>query len=91
MTLQQFLDYFKEKYQLEVTMLSCGVSMIYSFFMAKDKLKERLPKKLTDVIAEITKQAIPETKTYMTMEVCTNRIEDDEEVDVPYIRYQFRS
>jgi ubiquitin-activating enzyme E1 len=90
MTLQQFLDYFKEKYQLEVTMLSCGVSMIYSFFMAKDKLKERLPKKLTEVVAEITKQAIPPTKSYMTMEVCCNRIEDDEEVDVPYIRYQFR-
>jgi len=90
LTLQQFLDYFKEKYQLEVTMLSCGVSMLYSFFMNKDKLKERLPKKVTDVIAEVTKQPIPETKSYVTMEVCCNRIEDDEEVDVPYIRYQFR-
>jgi len=90
MTLQQFLDYFKEKYQLEVTMLSCGVSMVYSFFLAKDKLNDRLPKKITDVIADITKQPIPETKSYLTMEVCCNRLEDDEEVDVPYIRYQFR-
>jgi ubiquitin-activating enzyme E1 len=90
LTLQEFLDYFKEKYQLEVTMLSCGVSMIYSFFMSKDKLKERLPRKLTDVIVDITKQPISPSKSYLTMEVCCNRIEDDEEVDVPYIRFQFR-
>jgi len=46
LTLQQFLNHFKEKYQLEVTMISCGVCMIYSFFLPKDKLAERLPKKI---------------------------------------------
>jgi len=85
MTLKEFLNYFKEKYQLEVTMISCGVSMIYSFFLQKDKLAERLPKKLSEVVAMVSKQALPKTKTFLTLEICVNRIEDDEEVDAPSV------
>jgi ubiquitin-activating enzyme E1 len=90
LTLQEFIEHFKQKYQLEVTMVSCGVAMVFAFFMGKDKLAERMPKKLSEVVALVNKQAIPENRNHLTLEICVNRIEDDEEVDVPFVKYTFR-
>jgi ubiquitin-activating enzyme E1 len=89
-SLQQFLDYFKETHKLEVTMMSSGVSMLYSFFMAKDKLLERLPMKISTLVETISKQTLPQNKKYLVLEVCCTRLSDDEDVDTPYVRYKFR-
>jgi ubiquitin-activating enzyme E1 len=91
LTLQEFLDYFKEKHQLEISMVSCGVAMVYAFFMGKDKLAERLPKKLSEVVSIVNKQAIPANKSHLILEICANRLEDDEEVDVPFVKYTFKN
>jgi ubiquitin-activating enzyme E1 len=89
-TLKQFLEYFKEKHQLEVTMMSSGVSMLYSFFMQKDKLQERLPMKISTLVETISKIPLPQNKKYIVLEVCCTRMSDDEDVDTPYVRYKFR-
>ncbi len=42
MTLREFLDYFKNKHQLDINMLSYDVAILYSFFMDKKKVAARM-------------------------------------------------
>eukprot|EP01004_Peranema_trichophorum_P003089 NODE_209_length_3229_cov_21.355119_g181_i1.p1 GENE.NODE_209_length_3229_cov_21.355119_g181_i1~~NODE_209_length_3229_cov_21.355119_g181_i1.p1 ORF type:complete len:1014 (+),score=212.75 NODE_209_length_3229_cov_21.355119_g181_i1:54-3095(+) len=87
-TLKEFIDYFQEKHKLEINMISCGASILFSFFGAKAKTQERLKKPLSEVVKEITKSEFSPSQRYINMEICC--VLDDEDVDVPYVRYAFR-
>ncbi|VDK87878.1 unnamed protein product [Dibothriocephalus latus] len=81
MTLQEFLDYFKEKHKLDITMLSQDVSMLYSFFMPQNKRADRL---------KMNKKHIAPHVRALVFELCATDI-DGEDVDVPYVRYVLNS
>ncbi|KAF9980991.1 SPS-sensor component ptr3 [Mortierella antarctica] len=88
-TLQEFLDYFKEKHELEIAMVSAGVSMLYTSFMAKDKKKERLPMKFSKLVETVSRKPTPAHVKAFTVEVvCYDR--DGEDVEVPYVVVRFR-
>eukprot|EP00040_Diaphanoeca_grandis_P004025 m.26770 g.26770 ORF g.26770 m.26770 type:complete len:1008 (+) comp15539_c0_seq2:94-3117(+) len=86
MTLQAFLDHFENDESLEITMLSCGVSMLYTFFMQPAKKKQRLAMTLSEIYAEVSKKPIPDHVRFLVFEVCVDDA-DGEEVDVPYVCY----
>ena len=89
LTLKEFIDYFKSKHELEITMLSCGQSMLFSFFMPKKKLDERLPMKMTELVESITKKPVPSHVKSLVMEVCVND-RNEEDVEVPYVKLNIR-
>jgi len=87
-TLQEFIDFFMKQHQLEISMISCGATIVYSFFTAKSKLKERLATPISKVVQEVSKQELPAAQRYIILEICVTY--KDEDVETPGVRYKFR-
>jgi ubiquitin-activating enzyme E1 len=84
MTLHALLEHFSQQHKLEITMMSCGVSMLYSFFMPKKKVEERKAMKLSQLVESVTKKPLQPHVLSLVLEVCCND-ESGEDVEVPYI------
>lgn len=80
-TLQLFLQYFKDKYGLEVTMVSHGVKMVYVPFMPGHK--KRLPQQMVKLLKPSSGQL------YMDLIINLEGNEDDD-IACPPVRYYFR-
>jgi ubiquitin-activating enzyme E1 len=88
MTLKELLEYMDSEYQVELTMLSSGVSILYSDFMNRKKMNERMSMKVKDIVVSVTKKELVDNQKYLILEMITNDKETDEEVELPYLRFK---
>mmetsp|Transcript_2071 Transcript_2071/g.3691 ORF Transcript_2071/g.3691 Transcript_2071/m.3691 type:complete len:1061 (+) Transcript_2071:100-3282(+) len=89
-TLQEFIQYFETEYNLDVSMISHGVSILFSFFANKKKLAERKKMKMSEVCASVTKKELPSNQLFLIFEIIANDLDTDEEVELPYVKFRFR-
>lgn len=85
-TVQEVLDWLKEK-ELTAYSISCGQSLIYNNIFPKHK--ERLNKKMSELVVTIAKLEIPVSRKHFDVVIAC---EDDEgeDVDVPLVSIKFR-
>jgi len=91
LTLEALMAHFQDKYGLEVTMLSHGPSMIfYNFGVGlKKKVKDRLKQRVSELVQQVGTAKIGENDKYIILEACVQN-EEEEEVEIPYVRMRFR-
>lgn len=89
-TLEQFFRHFETEYNLEISMLSQGVSILYSFFANKKKVAERMKMPMSKIVQSITKKEFPPNQLFIILEIIANDKTTDEEVDLPYVKFRFR-
>lgn len=88
-TMKEFIDFFQNKYKLEITMMSSGSAVIYSFFGNKKKIQERMAMPMAQVVQDVSKIEFAAKQRYINIEVCCSDAEGND-VDVPFIKYQFQ-
>jgi ubiquitin-activating enzyme E1 len=82
-TLQEIIDWFAEKHELELQMVSQGVSMLWSAFTPAKKAAERLPKHISALVTEVSKKQLPAWQKSLLVEVMADD-KSGEDVEVPY-------
>eukprot|EP00800_Vazella_pourtalesii_P005129 TRINITY_DN1595_c0_g1_i1.p1 TRINITY_DN1595_c0_g1~~TRINITY_DN1595_c0_g1_i1.p1 ORF type:complete len:700 (-),score=170.32 TRINITY_DN1595_c0_g1_i1:520-2619(-) len=89
MLLGELIGLFKEKYKLNITMLSQGVALIFAFFTEAKKKKERMEMSVSKAVESVTKKPLPEHVGSLVLEICCDDPEGND-VEVPYIKYDLK-
>lgn len=88
MTLKGLMDYLNEEYHVNLVMLSHGVSILFSDFMNKKKMSERMNMTIKDIVESVTKKTLNPAQKYLILEMITHDRENDNEVELPYLRFR---
>ena len=82
----------KNKYNVQVTLLSSGKAFLYSDYLPGNKHAVRKPRLIEDVYREICDEKIPDTRYYLALEVGGTYLGDDKgsDVSMPTIKYNFK-
>ncbi|EMD40801.1 hypothetical protein CERSUDRAFT_111385 [Gelatoporia subvermispora B] len=83
-TLKEIVDWFQKEHKLDVSMVSQGVSMLWSSFVGKKKSEERLPMKFSKLVEHVSKKPVPPHTKHLIVEVMVSD-EEGEDVEVPFI------
>ncbi|RSH84322.1 uncharacterized protein EHS24_005840 [Apiotrichum porosum] len=83
-TLKEIIEWFETEHKLELQMVSQGVSMLWSSFTPPARAAERLPKRISDLVTEVSKKQLPAWQKSLLVEVMANDAEG-EDVEVPYL------
>ena len=79
----------KEKYQVNITIISCGKVNLYNGYHPSKSHAPRLAKNLEDLYRELSKEPITKGKKYLKLEFCAETLAEGCDCSMPQIKYYF--
>ena len=67
-----------------------GTSILYSFFMNAKKRRQRMKMTMEELAPLVSKKPLDPKSRFLIFEVMCTDPEDDEDVDIPTIRYKLK-
>jgi ubiquitin-activating enzyme E1 len=80
------LDWFSAR-KLHAYSISCGQSLLYNDIFPKHK--ERLDKKMSELVVSVAKQVLPDDRRHFDVVVACED-EESEDVDVPLVSIRYK-
>jgi len=86
-TMGELIDWMEEEFGVSVDMVNAGVSLIYSGFLSKKIQDARRAMRVEQLVESISNKKIPANCRFLVLGLSLMN-EDDEEVDIPYVRFR---
>lgn len=84
MSLGDMINHFKDKYNLELTMVSYGRCVLHGFTRQKEEVTKRLAMPLKELVQYVSKAPLAEGSRTLVLEVLACDL-DGEDVEIPYV------
>lgn len=81
----------KERYNIEITLVSSGKVALYNGYLPGNKHAVRRPRLIEDVYREIAEDQIPDSRNYLAVEVGGEELTEGCDFTMPTVKYYFRS
>ena len=90
MTLEQFFQEMKTRFNIDVTLVSAGQVALYNGYLPGNKHAPRRERLIEDIYREIAIDPIPESRRYLALELGGEVIGEGCDFSMPTTKYYFK-
>jgi len=90
-TLGTFLKFMKARYNTDVTMVTSGPFTLFLDTMSRQKIAERLPKRLSELVEEVTKRPLMQGQTMFKVHIAGENEKGEDIGFTPGIRIWYKT
>jgi len=90
LTFQQFFDQLKERFNIDITLVSSGKVALYNGYLPGNKHAVRKGRLIEDVYREIAEDPIPEGRNYLAVEIGGEDLAEGCDFTTPTVKYYFK-
>lgn len=83
-------DDLKARYNVNITLVSCGKIALFNAYLPGKKHDARLPRNIEEIYREISDEPIPEGRNYLALEVGGEELTEGCDFQMPTVKYTFQ-